>query len=66
VLGQHGVTCRQLAVDVDRSAFHPGGWVAVSVRCTADLGDLVITGVPGSTTLSSRFVSPIDTYEAGR
>jgi Flp pilus assembly protein TadG len=66
VLGQHGVTCRQLGVDVNTAAFHPGGWVAVTVRCSADLGDLAVAGFPGSTTLSARFVSPIDTYRGGQ
>jgi len=65
-LGGRGVTCRRLGVGVDTSAFRPGGWVAVDVRCDVDLSDLAGLHVPGSQTLAARFVSPIDAFRESR
>ncbi len=64
-LGQRGVTCRRLGVTVDTSAFRPGGWVGVDVRCDVDLSDLAGLQVPGSQTLAAHFVSPVDTFRGG-
>jgi Flp pilus assembly protein TadG len=60
-LAQAGVSCGQLGVDVDTSAFGPGGYVQVSVRCTSDLSGLAIAGLPGSVTLTATSRSPLET-----
>jgi len=60
VLGQHGVTCRSLRVQLDTSAFRPGGWVVADVRCDVDLRDVALLQLPGTRTLSSHQVSTID------
>lgn len=59
--GQHH-TCAQLTVDVDTTAFRPGGWVAVTVSCAVDLSDLSGLRLPSVETVTSRFVEPLDTY----
>ena len=61
-LVQAGLACGQLQVDVDVAAFHPGGYVQVSVRCTADLTALALAGLPGSVLLRSSARSPLETY----
>ena len=61
-LSQAGLACAQLQVDVDTGAFHPGGYVDVAVRCTADLSGLALAGMPGSVTLTSTSRSPLETY----
>ena len=61
-LSQAGLACAQLQVDVDTGAFHPGGYVDVAVRCTAELSGLALAGLPGSVTLSSASRSPLETY----
>lgn len=63
-LAQQHVTCLSPAVQVDTSAFHPGGWVAVTVSCSTSLNDLGWLPVPATKTLTSRSVSAIDVYEA--
>ena len=61
-LEQAGLACGQLQVNVDVAAFHPGGYVQVSVRCTADLTALALAGLPGSVLLRSSSRSPLETY----
>lgn len=51
-LNQAGVSCGQLHVDVNTGAFYPGGFVDVTVRCTANLSGLALAGLPGAVTLS--------------
>ena len=51
-LDQAGVSCGQLHVDVNTGAFYPGGFVDVTVRCTANLSGLALAGMPGAVTLS--------------
>jgi Flp pilus assembly protein TadG len=51
-LASAGVACQQPVIDVDVSQFKPGGVVAVTVRCTADLSSLALSGLPGSMTLT--------------
>jgi Flp pilus assembly protein TadG len=38
--------------------------VSASVTCTVRLSDLLVPGVPGASTLTARFTSPIDPYRA--
>jgi Flp pilus assembly protein TadG len=61
-LGQRRVTCRNLAVTADTHQFAAGGWVAVDVTCTVDLGDLTLLRLPGARTLHTRFVEPLDVF----
>jgi len=65
-LGQRGVTCRTLTVATDTGAFRAGGVVAVRVTCTIDLADLSLLHVPGSRTVTARFVEPLDTFRETR
>ena len=55
-------TCRHLGVQVDTSDFRPGGFVAATVTCTVDLGDLGLLGVPATKSISATFTEPVDTY----
>lgn len=63
-----GIECRSLAVTVDGSGFAtPVGQpasVSVSVQCVAELRDVALPGMPGTITLDSSFVSPLDTYRS--
>jgi len=58
------VTCAQLQVDTDTSAFRPGGQVTVTVSCSVKLNDLAGLGVGGSRTFRAQFAEPIDRYRA--
>jgi Flp pilus assembly protein TadG len=57
-----GLPCAQLKVTVDTGAFGPGGVVAATVTCTADLSTLALVGVPGATSVSATSRSPLETY----
>jgi Flp pilus assembly protein TadG len=57
-------TCTHLQVTVDTTHFAPAGYVAVTVTCTVDLADLSGLRLPASTTVTSRFVEPVDAYRA--
>lgn len=61
-LAQAGLECRDPQISTDTTAFHPGGQVVVAIRCTLDLSELVISGLPGRSTLTSRATVPLDTY----
>ncbi len=61
-LADRGISCSQLTVWVDTSAFRADGFVNSSVSCTVDLGDLSGVGLPGSRTLTAAFTAPIDRY----
>lgn len=66
LLAAQDLDCTQLAVDVDTSGFAaPVGspaQVDVSISCTVRLDDLLIPGVPGSSTLTGTASRIIDTY----
>jgi Flp pilus assembly protein TadG len=64
-LAGRGVTCRQLAVDVDTSDFRAGGTVTVSVACTVDTSDITLLRIGGDRTLTGRAVEVIDTRRGG-
>ncbi len=64
-LGEAGVSCTGLAVELDLGSYRPGGHVAVSVACTARLGDVALAGFPGSRTFRATSTVPIETYRAG-
>jgi Flp pilus assembly protein TadG len=60
-LSQAGVSCGSVRVDVNTGAFRPGGFVDVTVRCTADLSRLALAGLPGSVTLTASSRSVLET-----
>lgn len=51
------VTTTGYAVPVGRAAT-----VTATVTCTVDLADIAAPGLPGATTLTADFTSPLDTY----
>jgi Flp pilus assembly protein TadG len=67
-LNQRGLHCTRLTVTVNTSGFAvPVGQpatVSAQVTCVVDFSDLVADGMPGSRTISARFVSPLDTFRA--
>jgi len=63
-LGDRGLDCRSLDLSVDVSDYRPGGTVKVQVRCTASLGDVALSGLPGHRVFSAEATVPIETYRA--
>ena len=59
-----GPSCRMLSVQVDTAGFGPGGTVSASVACRVELSDLGPLDLPGTTTLFSTFVEPVDRYRS--
>jgi Flp pilus assembly protein TadG len=57
-----GLACQDPHVTTDTTAFTPGGTVRVTVRCVLDLSALVVSGLPGRTTLTADAAAPLDTY----
>jgi hypothetical protein len=58
--------CQRATVDVDSSGFstplgQPGD-VTVTITCAVGLADLLVPGLPGSVTVETSFISPIDAY----
>lgn len=64
-LTELGVGCRDLDVGVDTARFGPGGEVAVSVACTADLSDVAFGGLPGIRHFEARATEVIDRFRGG-
>jgi Flp pilus assembly protein TadG len=63
-LADGGVSCTGLDVDVDVSAYQPGGQVRVRVACTALLSDVAMSGLPGKQVFTSTSTVPIETYRS--
>jgi len=61
-----GFTCAATGVEVDTTAFYPGGQVAVAVRCEIALSDLGLLGLSGTRSVESRSVSVVDLYRGQR
>lgn len=65
-LAAQDLNCRRMEVHVDTSQFaRPVGEpasVTVTVECDVDFRDIALPGMPGGTTLSATFTSPIDRY----
>lgn len=57
-----GLECRNPQIRTDTSQFRPGGQVSVTIRCALDLSALVVSGLPGYTTLTADATAPLDTY----
>ncbi|MCK9871421.1 hypothetical protein MRI28_17545 [Nocardiopsis dassonvillei] len=65
-LTEQGMTCLNLSVEVDLSAFSkpvgtPGS-VTAHVSCDVALADLMLPVLPGALALDATFSSPVDTY----
>lgn len=63
-LGRAGVSCTSLSVDVNLGSYEPGGQVSVTVKCTADLGDVAMAGFPGSKVFTATSTVPIENWRA--
>lgn len=64
-LGEAGVSCTNLDVNVDLSSYQPGGRVTVTVSCKTKLSDVALGGFPGSRVFTATSVVPIETYRGG-
>lgn len=62
-LSDAGVTCQTLSVTT-RGTLQAGSTVTVAVSCTVGLHDLALLQVPGTTTLTAEFASPVDVYRS--
>lgn len=51
-------------IDVDTTAFTPGGAVTVQVTCPVRLGDLGLPGLPGTKSVTAQASSVIETYRS--
>lgn len=63
-LADRGMSCAQLLVHIDTSNYRPGGQVRADVTCVSDLGDLLVSGLPGSKTYHTSAVVPIEKFRA--
>jgi len=61
-LSEKNISCSDMQVNTDTADFRPGGTVAVHVSCTVANGDVVLSGLPGSSTLQGDFVAVVDQY----
>ena len=67
-LDGRGVTCASISVTTTTAGFavRVGRYATVmtTVSCTVSMADLAMPGIPGSRTLTSSAVSPLDTYRS--
>jgi len=63
-MGDHGVSCQDLRIDVDTSGAQPGGTAIVTVTCAVSLSGLTGFPLPGDKSVSARSVQVIDRYGA--
>jgi Flp pilus assembly protein TadG len=65
-LDDQGIRCASSSVAIDTGGLNVPvgqvGTVTVTVRCTVDLSDLLLPGVPGARTLESTATSVVDQY----
>ncbi|MGI5518860.1 TadE/TadG family type IV pilus assembly protein [Streptomyces sp. CA-106131] len=65
-LDDQGIACASTSVTVDTGGLDVPvgqvGTVTVTVHCTVSLSDLLLPGVPGTRTLTSRATSVVDQY----
>lgn len=64
-LADSGFVCHDLTTTVDTTSLAPGGSVAVTVRCMADMSDVTLLGVPGTRVFEARSVEVVDRYRGG-
>lgn len=63
-LGDRGLSCQNLDLNVDISDYRPGGTVRVQVSCTTSLGDVALSGLPGQRVFTANAVVPIESYRS--
>ncbi|GAA3386442.1 TadE/TadG family type IV pilus assembly protein [Streptomyces racemochromogenes] len=67
-LGDQGIHCASVSTSVDVSGLAvplgQAGTVTVTITCNVTMADLLLPGVPGSKTLTSRFTSVVDAYRS--
>ncbi|MGW1768257.1 TadE/TadG family type IV pilus assembly protein [Streptomyces sp. NPDC002073] len=67
-LNGQGIQCASSSTSVDTSGLAAPlgqvGTVTVTISCTVPMSDLLLPGVPGSKTLTSRFTSVVDAYRS--
>lgn len=61
-LADGGLSCGSMEIDLDTGAFHSGGTVGARLRCTTDLSDLTLSGVPGHVSLTARAEATLENY----
>jgi Flp pilus assembly protein TadG len=61
-LAQGGLSCTGMHLDLDTSAFHPGGGVTAHLSCTTNLSALTLSGVPGHLHLTADSTSPLEPF----
>ncbi|GGW97818.1 TadE/TadG family type IV pilus assembly protein [Streptomyces noursei] len=61
-LREAGTTCTSPSVLVTTGGLTPGAHVSTKVSCTAGLGDLTHTGLPGHVRLAGTAFSVVDTF----
>ncbi len=64
-LDRQQVRCSEFSVSTDVSALHPGGSVAVGIRCVTRLEDLTLLRMPGSVALQATAVEVVDRRRGG-
>ena len=60
----HLRSCVHPLIETDTSHFYPGGFVTVTVTCDIGLSDLVVPGLPRTTSIQASSTAPIDPYRA--
>lgn len=63
-LASAGLACVSLSVRTSTGALRPGGTVSVTLSCTVDLGNALILGIPGDTTLTATSIEPVDLWRS--
>ncbi|MEU7642108.1 TadE/TadG family type IV pilus assembly protein [Streptomyces sp. NPDC039016] len=61
-LKEAGATCRSPSVRITTDGLTPGVNVSANVSCTAALGDLTRTGMPGHVRLAGTAFSVVDSF----
>jgi Flp pilus assembly protein TadG len=64
ILTGAGTSCTAPQINVDVTAFGPGGQVAVTIRCDVDLTGLGPAGLPATVAVTSTARTPLETYRA--
>ena len=55
-----GMSCSSVHEQLDTSEFYPGGQVTANVSCVTKFGDLAMSALPGSLTLTARSTSILE------
>ena len=57
-------TCANPQISTNVDHFVPGGYVVVEVTCHVELSDLLVPGLPGTTTVRASSTAPLDPYRS--